>query len=183
MVCRGENICKGIVSAKFKEKLWNTNKGENYKTRNRMKYYLTILLALETFICFGQTNTNFDYIANKWVEGKVNEKGIVVKAEIRRGGLYHLNINQDATTEFGAPDNCGYGSGTRYGTWELNQQDASITFYFSKLYRILTNPHEKVDINQTETYKIIKLTQDELILTSIVEGKLWTIAFVKRLEK
>jgi hypothetical protein len=142
-----------------------------------MRQLLTILLFTNTIIVLGQTNINGEQIANRWTQGKIDQNGKVVRAEVNRGGWYLLNINRDTTVVFSDPFTCGFGH-ERQGKWKLSQKDTTITFLFSKRTGYMNSPGT-IDIDETEIYKIIKLSEDELILKLMLEGKYSTLSFIK----
>ncbi|MBP9197598.1 MAG: hypothetical protein KBF35_08020 [Saprospiraceae bacterium] len=142
-----------------------------------MKYQLLIFLLSISNIAFGQSTFDLEGIINDWTEGKIGSNDSVIKADVNRGGWYHLVINSDKKVEFIGPFECGFGS-KRLGTWAVNKSDTTITFFFTKRLGYMNKP-DIVDINDTETYKIKLLTTDKLILTQIVGQRKKTWPFLR----
>jgi len=142
-----------------------------------MKYLLAVLLISTTVLAFGQGSVDFGQIIRSWTQGKIGQNGIVVQADINKGGWYQLNISPDTTVIFRDPDWCGFGY-ERHGKWSLNQADSTVRFSFSKKVGYLASPGT-TDINETESYKIKKLAADELILERKVDGKERKMAFIR----
>jgi hypothetical protein len=142
-----------------------------------MKYILALLLLTPTVLAFGQNSVDFDQLIKSWTEGKIDQNGKVIQADINKGGWYQLNINSDKTVIFGDPFTCGFGH-ERYGKWTLNNVDTIVTFIFSKSVGYMNSPGTE-NINEIEIYKISKLTEDELVLQRTVDGKQRTMPFVK----
>ncbi|MCX6303893.1 MAG: hypothetical protein NT040_02905 [Bacteroidetes bacterium] len=141
-----------------------------------MKYILTLFLFITTTLAFGQNSVDFGQLIKSWTQGKIDQNGKVIQADINRGGWYQLNINPDSTVIFGDPFTCGFGH-ERYGIWTLNRVDTTVTFSFSKRVGYMNSPGT-VDIKEIEVYKIKKLNTGELILTRTVDGEEMTMPFV-----
>jgi hypothetical protein len=142
-----------------------------------MKYLMTLFLVITTVLTFGQKSVDFRLLYNSWTEGKIDQKGKVIQADINRGGWKSLHINPDTTVIFAGSLDCGFGH-ERHGMWTLNTVDTTVTFSFTKKVNYEKTP-KTIYINETETYKIEKVTADELILTRIIDGKEWKIPFIK----
>jgi hypothetical protein len=145
-----------------------------------MQYRLFILLLTITADTFGQNLVDYGQLNNSWTQGKIDPNGIVIKADINRAGFYYLDIHLDTTVVFRDPYTCGEGF-ERHGKWTLSKADTTITFFFTKRFGYMEATREK-DINETETYKIKKLTTDELILTHTVGliGETWPFIKTKK---
>ena len=143
-----------------------------------MKYLLTLFLITTTVLAFGQSSIDYGQLIKSWTQGKINQNGKVIQADIQRGGWYQLKINKDSTVAFSASDNCGFGEGKREGTWKLNQNDTSITFLFSKHIGYMAYPGTTY-IKESEIYKIKKLNAEELILVRTLNKNERIMPFIK----
>lgn len=130
---------------------------------------LTIFLTTITILATGQSNIDFGQLTNSWTQGRIDADGKVIKAEVNRGGWYHLNINTDTTVVFSDPFTCGFGH-KREGKWTMSKSDTTVIFYFDKRVGYMNSPGT-ADIKETEIYKIEKLTVDELILKKMGQEK------------
>ena len=142
-----------------------------------MKFLITLFLIITTVLAFGQNSIDFRLLFECWTEGEINQNGNVIQADINRGGWKSLHINPDTTVIFDGSFDCGFGH-KRYGIWTLNTVDTTVTFSFTKKVGYENSPRTAY-INETETYKIEKLTTDELILTQILDGKELKMPFIK----
>ena len=142
-----------------------------------MKYLLALILFITTSLAFGQKSVDFGQLINSWTQGKIDQNGKVIQADINRGGWYQLNINPDTTVIFGDPFTCGFGH-ERHGKWTLKDVDTTVTFSFSKRVGYMNSPGT-ANINEIEIYKIKTLTADEIVLTRTVDGKERTMPFVR----
>jgi len=142
-----------------------------------MKYFLILIFLTKAINAFGQSNVDFEQIIKSWTQGKLDHDGNVIQADVNRGGWYQLNINSDSSAIFGDPFNCGFGH-ERYGIWDLNKMDSIITFLFTKRKGYMNAP-SSADINESEIYKIKKLTTDVLILEQTTGTNVKTLAFLK----
>jgi hypothetical protein len=145
-------------------------------------FYLTLTVTLtdscaKHVVASQKNNINVGQLINSWTQGKIDQNGKVVQADIKRGGWYKLSINSDTTVIFNGSLNCGFGSESQ-GKWALNGIDSTVAFAFSKIKGYGNKPGT-TDTNFTEIYKINKLTADELILTRTVDGKAITMPFIK----
>lgn len=145
-----------------------------------MKYLMTIFFFITTLFVFGQNDFDFGQLTNKWTEGKIDQNGKVVMAEINRGGHAQLVINADSTVIEGGRPNCGFGH-QREGKWLLNKTDTTTTFTFSKRVGYM-NSKETANISEIEIYKIVKLTSQELILTRKTGCVLMISAYIRYVE-
>ena len=142
-----------------------------------MKYILTLLLFTTTVPAFGQNGVDFGQLVKSWTQGKIDQIGKVIQADINRGGWYQLNINPDTTVILGDPFTCGFGH-ERHGIWTLNRVDTTVTFLFSKRVGYMNSPGT-IDIKETEVYNIKKLNAGELLLTRTVDGKEMTMPYLR----
>jgi hypothetical protein len=142
-----------------------------------MKYLMTIFLFITTVLVFGQKSVDFRQLIKSWTEGKIDQSGKVIKADIKRGGLRFLDINSDTTVVFKGSIDCGFGH-ERHGIWKLNGVDTTVTFTFTKKVGY-EKPTKTTEIDETEIYRIEKVTADELILTRIIDGKELKMPFIK----
>ena len=138
---------------------------------------MTLFLVITTALTFGQKNVDFRLLYNSWTEGKIDQNGKVIQADIKRSGWRFLDINSDTTVVFKGSFDCGFGH-ERHGMWTLNTVDTTVTFSFTKKVSYENTP-KTAYINEKETYKIEKVTADELILTRIIDGKEWKTPFIK----
>lgn len=145
-----------------------------------MKYILTLFLFSKAVFAFGQSSIDLEQLINNWTQGKIDQNGTVVKADINRGGWYQLNINSDTTVIFEDPFTCGFGH-KRDGKWQLNKLDKTATFTFFKSIGYMNSPGT-VNINEMEIYKIKKLTSDELILSRRVGESESIMPFIKAIK-
>ena len=145
-----------------------------------MKYLSVLFFFAKAVFAFGQSSIDYQLITNSWTEGKINSEGVVIQADINRGGWYRLNINSGGTVIFGDPFSCGFGS-ERQGKWTLKETDSTLSFTFSKRVGYMNSPGA-TEIKETEIYKIIKLTTDELILMQLVNGNKQMLPFIKTKE-
>lgn len=142
-----------------------------------MKYIITLFFFVTSCHLFGQQSVVYGDLIKVWTQAKIDINGKVVQTEINRSGWCHLIMNADTTVIFEGPPNCGFGY-QRLGKWKLNTVDSMITFSFSKKIGYV-NVSDFTFINESETYKINKLTQNELIISRIFDGKVSKIAFLK----
>ncbi len=142
-----------------------------------MKYLIVLFLLTTTVQASGQSSIDFGQFINSWTQGKIDQNGNVIKAGKSRGGSYQLNINSDSRVIFRDPFTCGFGQ-ERNGKWTLNKMDTTVTFIFSKSVGYINSPMTS-NINETEIYKIKKLTSDELILKKLSDGIERIVPFIK----
>ena len=94
-----------------------------------MNYLLTLFIFLPTVLSFGQSSIELGLLIKSWTQGKIDQNGNVIQADINRGGWYQLNIRPDKTVIFGGTFTCGFGL-ERHGKWRINNEDTTMTFSF-----------------------------------------------------
>jgi hypothetical protein len=145
------------------------------------KFLLLIFLLINTLVVLGQSNFDFDQITNNWTEGKIDSNGKVVQADINRGGWSSLDIKADQTVIFSGPYLCGSGS-ARKGKWVLIMNDSTIKFIFNESVPYVST-HGTQEINETEIYKIEKVSKNELILNNLGGNKATPFILTDRIDK
>jgi hypothetical protein len=140
-----------------------------------MNNLLAIFFISITIFSSEQSKVNFKNLTNSWTQGKIESNGNVIKANASRGGWYNLKIKKDNSVIFSDPFNCGIGH-EHQGNWTINKLDKTVTFIFTKQVGYVNSPGNS-EINETEIYKIEKLTKTELILTKVGQEK--TLPFIR----
>lgn len=148
----------------------------NLKRQSLITFFLPFLFWTTTY---GQL-LEVDNVVDNWSEGQVDEEGNVIRAEIRRGGVSRMSVNEDSTVVFSGPANCGFGQEQK-GTWTYDKNERTITFHFTEHQGYMNNPNS-VRINEFKSYIIEKITSNELIMRPINSDNEKLLAFVK-LEK
>lgn len=123
---------------------------------------------------YGQCCKSQKYLKNSWTQGKIDANGKVVKADPSRGGWYSMTLNSDNTVLFSDPVNCGFGH-EKSGKWYYNKKDKTVTFNFTKQVGYMNKPGT-TDINETVTYKIESISDNQLILKQVDQEK--TLQFI-----
>jgi len=123
-------------------------------------------------------------LTQSWTQGKIEEGSKnVIKAPPSRGGHYRLFLNEDGTAEFRGGLSCGFGA-KRIGTWTLNEEDQTIALKYTQEVGYMNNPKDEA-IDIAETYKITKLSENQMILESLSEQltPYSTMPFIKMVEE
>lgn len=125
------------------------------------KYFLSIFLLITGNCIIAQVD--IELLHKRWTQAFLNDSNAVVPIGLTRGGLDHIIFAKDGKLTFEGAPMCGEGL-NYYCNWTLNSKDSILTLrYTSKQDRY---PGES-QIDETEVYKIEKLSLTNLILMKI----------------
>lgn len=120
-------------------------------------FFITVTLGYSL-----NAQVEFNNLKGKWMQAAINDSGKVV-VQPSRGGLDVIFFSEDNELKFEGADHCTGGI-DKAGKWQLDKHDSTLTFYYITSH----DPyHEVSDINETEVYKIEKLSSTNLILSEV----------------
>lgn len=123
---------------------------------------MTKLFLFLSLIILGYTlsaQVDFDSLHGRWTQAVINDSGEVV-IRISRGGLDEIIFSENGELEFIGAHHCTGGIG-KSGNWSINERDSTLTLH----YTAMTDRYlGTIDLDETEVYKIEKLSSDNLIL-------------------
>ena len=123
---------------------------------------MTKLFLFLSLIILGYNLTaqvDFDSLHGRWTHAAIKDSGEVV-IQISRGGLDEIVFSANGDVEFIGAHHCTGGIG-KSGNWSINEKDSTLTFH----YTAMRDRYPGImDIDETEVYKIEKLSNFNLIL-------------------
>ncbi|AEV31767.1 hypothetical protein Oweho_0754 [Owenweeksia hongkongensis DSM 17368] len=125
------------------------------------KYFLSIFLLITGNSIIAQVD--IELLHKRWTQAFLNDSNAVVPIGLTRGGLDHIIFSEDGELTFEGAPMCGIGL-NYYGDWALNSKDSILTLRYTSKQDIFSGESQ---IDETEVYKIEKLSPTNLILSEL----------------
>ncbi len=138
-----------------------------------MKYFLILIFLTQTTLSFGQIKFKYEYLIDSWSKvGNLNSADNVIHNGSRAVNSHLTLTFSNKTINFRQEEGLD-GLYIRTGEWLFSDADSSVLiFNFTKLFSYETGPNPVI-FNSSKSFRIKKLTQEELILEELLvdDGK------------